>query len=57
MFGGAYGEARMPNWPHWHRTPLPGIATMYLRRDKGGNALGQATFLPPFLDSISSVLS
>ncbi len=27
MFGGAYGDARMPNWPHWHRTPLPGIAT------------------------------
>ncbi len=19
MFGGAYGDARMPNWPHWHK--------------------------------------
>ncbi len=36
MFGGAYGDARMPNWPHWHRTPLPRIATTGLRRDKGG---------------------
>ncbi len=35
MFGGAYGDARMPNWPHWHRTPLPGIATTGLRQDKG----------------------
>ncbi len=35
MFGGAYGDARMPNWPYWHRTPLPGIATTGLRRDKG----------------------
>ncbi len=49
IFGGAYGDARMPNWPHWHRTPLPGISTTGLRRDKGGNASGQATFLPPFL--------
>ncbi len=32
----AYGDARMPNWPHWHRTPLPGIATTSLCRDKGG---------------------
>ncbi len=31
MFGGAYGDARMPNWPHWHRTLLPGIATTGLR--------------------------
>ncbi len=45
----------MPNWPHWHCTPLPGIATTGLRRDKGGNALGQATFLPPFLLCYSSV--
>ncbi len=36
MFGGAYGDARMPNWPHWHRTPFPGIATTGLRRDKEG---------------------
>ncbi len=36
MFGGEYGDARMPNWPHWLRTPLPGIATTGLRRDKGG---------------------
>ncbi len=35
MFGGAYGDARMPNWPHWHRTPLPGIITTGLRRDPG----------------------
>ncbi len=35
MFGGAYGDARMSNWPHRHRTPLPGIATTGLRRDKG----------------------
>ncbi len=55
MFGGVYGDARMPNWPHWHHTPLPGIATMSLRRDKGENALGQATFLPPFLLCYSSV--
>ncbi len=34
MFGGAYGNARMANWPHWHRTPLPRIATTGLRRDK-----------------------
>ncbi len=32
MFGGAYGNAHMPNWPHWHRTPLPGIFTTGLRR-------------------------
>ncbi len=50
MFGGGpYGDAHMPNWPHWHRTPLPGIATTGLRRDKGGSTLGQATCLPPFL--------
>ncbi len=36
MFGSVYGDARMLNWPHWHRTPLPGIATTGLRRDKGG---------------------
>ncbi len=34
-FGGAYGDACMINWPHRHRTPLPGIATMGLCRDKG----------------------
>ncbi len=34
MFGGAYGDARMPNWPHRHRTPLPEIATSGLRCDK-----------------------
>ncbi len=55
MFGGAYGDTRMPNWPHWHHTPLPGIATTGLLRDKGGNALGQATFLPPFLLCYSNV--
>ncbi len=36
MFCGAYGDARMPNWPHRHRTPLPRIATTGLCRDKGG---------------------
>ncbi len=35
MFGGVYGDVRMPNWPHRHRTPLPGIATLGLPRDKG----------------------
>ncbi len=35
-FGGAYGDARMPNWPHWHHTPLLGIATTGLRRDRSG---------------------
>ncbi len=40
MFGRVYGDARMPNWLHRHRTPLPGIATMGLRRDKGrGNLI------------------
>ncbi len=48
MFGGAYGDACMLNWPHWHRTPLPGNAATGLCRDKGGNALGQATFLSHF---------
>ncbi len=48
MFGGAYGDARMPNWSHWHRTPLPRIATTGLCQDKGGNALGQTTFLSHF---------
>ncbi len=33
MFGRAYGDARMPNWPHWHQTPLPGIVTTGLRWD------------------------
>ncbi len=35
MFGGAYDDARMPNWPHGHRTPLPKIATTVLCRYKG----------------------
>ncbi len=35
MFGGAYGDARMPNWPHWHRTTWPVIATTGLRHDEG----------------------
>ncbi len=34
MFGGAYGDAHMPNWPHRHRTLLPGIAVSGLRLDK-----------------------
>ncbi len=33
MFGVVYGDARMPNWPHWHRTPFSGIATTGLHRD------------------------
>ncbi len=33
---GAYGDARMPNWPHKHHIPLPGIASLGLRRSKGG---------------------
>ncbi len=33
----AYGDARMPNWPHRHRTHLPGIASPGLRRNKGGH--------------------
>ncbi len=36
MFGGAYGHANMPNWPHRHRTPSPRIATLGLCCDKGG---------------------
>ncbi len=54
MFGGAYGDARMPNWPHRHRTPLPGSphrACVVTR----GNALRQATLLPSFLLCYSSV--
>ncbi len=27
MVGGAYGDARMPNWPHRYRTPLPRITS------------------------------
>ncbi len=44
MFSRAYGDARMPNWPHRHRTPLPGIATSGLRRDNGGNLYLQKKF-------------
>ncbi len=40
MFGEAYGDACMPNWPHWYRTPLPRIATMGLRWDKHCIMLG-----------------
>ncbi len=44
MFGGAYGDARMPNWLHIHRTALP------LRRHKGehfeaGNLSGPISLL------------
>ncbi len=48
MFGGAYGDARMPNWLHWHRTPLPGIATTGLCWDKGGTLWGRQPFCPHF---------
>ncbi len=36
MFGGAYADARLPNWHHRHRTPLLGIASSGLRQNKGG---------------------
>ncbi len=39
----AYGDARKPNWPRWHRIPLPGIATTGLRRD-GLRGLHQIVF-------------
>ncbi len=29
--GGAYDDARMPNWPQRHRTPLPRIIVPGLR--------------------------
>ncbi len=48
MFGGVYGDAHMPNWPQRHRTPLPGIATSGLRRDKGGTLWGRQPFCPHF---------
>ncbi len=48
MFGGAYGDARMPNWPHRHHTPLPGIATSGLHRDKGRMLWGRQPFCPHF---------
>ncbi len=48
MFGGAYGDARMPNWPHRHYTSLPGIASPGLRRNKGGTLWGRQTFCPHF---------
>ncbi len=37
MFGGAYGDARMQNWPHWHRTPCPGSPQRACVETKGGN--------------------
>ncbi len=48
MFGGAYGDTRMPNWPHRHRTPLPGIATSVLRHDKERALWGRQHFCPHF---------
>ncbi len=33
--GGMYCNARMLNWPHRHRTLLPGIASPGLRQSKG----------------------
>ncbi len=37
MFGGAYGDARMPNWPHWHRAPpCPGSPLRACFETKGG---------------------
>ncbi len=49
MFGGAYGNARMPNWPHRHQTPLPGIATTDLRRDKWGASIPYACWIRLFI--------
>ncbi len=36
MFGRVYGDARMPNWLHRHRTSLSRIASPGLRQNKGG---------------------
>ncbi len=30
---GVYGDVRMPNWPHRHRIPCPGITLLGLRQD------------------------
>ncbi len=48
MFGRAYGDARTPNWLHRHLTPLPGIASMGLRRNKGETLWGRQPFCPHF---------
>ncbi len=34
LFGGVYGDAGIPNWTRSHRTPLLGIASLGLRRNK-----------------------
>ncbi len=36
--GRAYGDARMPDWPHRHRTSLAGIASPGLCWSKGGHS-------------------
>ncbi len=54
MFGGAYGNARMPNWLHWHRTPCPGLPQWACIETKG-ERFRVATFLPPFLLCYSKV--
>ncbi len=48
LLGGAYGDARMPNWPHSHHIPLPGIASLDLHRNKGGMLWGKQPFCPHF---------
>ncbi len=46
---GAYGNARMSNWPHRHGCPGSPHQVYVETR---GNALRQAPFLPPFLHSL-----
>ncbi len=50
-FGGAYGDARMPNWPHRHRTPLPKIVSLGLCQNKGEHfeADNLSAPIPPLL--------
>ncbi len=48
MFSEAYGAARMSNWPHRHRTPLPRIASPGLRRNNGWPLWGRQPFCPHF---------
>ncbi len=38
----------MPNWPHRYHTPLPGIASSGLCRNKGGMLKGRQPFCPHF---------
>ncbi len=47
MFGGAYGDASLQNWPHRHHNPLPRIASLGMRRNKGKH-WGRQPFCPHF---------